>query len=122
MCLIEKEPEFHSEEHEKAWLITCAKNLCRDFLRHKENSNLPLQEYDLPYHPEIPGFSEIASILAELSPEDRTLVYLFYVEGYKGRELARIMGMKEATLRSRLLRARARLKDHMEEIGHVFCI
>lgn len=44
-------------------------------------------------------------------PEDYKLpVYLFYYEGYPTAEIARMLGVAPATVRSRLNRARKKLK------------
>ena len=32
---LEKAPDFHDEEHEKAWLIRVATNICRDMVRFR---------------------------------------------------------------------------------------
>ena len=32
---LEKKPEFHDREHEKAWLIRVATNICRDMIRFR---------------------------------------------------------------------------------------
>ena len=51
----------------------------------------------------------LAQVLA--LPEDYKLpVYLFYYEGYPTAEIARMLGVAPATVRSRLNRARKKLK------------
>ena len=32
---LEKKPDFRNEEHEKAWLIRVATNICRDMIRFR---------------------------------------------------------------------------------------
>ncbi len=42
---LQKAPVFESAEHEKAWLITTAKNKCRDMLRFRaRHPQIPLEE------------------------------------------------------------------------------
>lgn len=108
---LEKRPVFESPEHEKAWLLTVTRNGCISRLRSKQRQNLPL-EVDIP----IPGPEEREELeeLFALPPEDREVLHLFYYEGYSTREIAKITGVREGTVRSRLSRARGKLKALLE--------
>ena len=108
---LEKRPVFESPEHEKAWLLTVTRNGCISRLRSKQRQNLPL-EVDIP----IPGPEEREELeeLFALPPEDREVLHLFYYEGYSTREIAKITGAREGTVRSRLSRARGKLKALLE--------
>lgn len=112
--LLRKEP-FESPEHEKAWLIVCASNLCKNQLAHWYRS----KRTDVEEMAKIPATAqeqdETLQLLFKLSDEDRQLVYLIYYEGYKITEVAQITGRNESTLRSRLAKARAELKLILEE-------
>ena len=57
----------------------------------------------------------VLSAVLSLSQTDRTLVYLFYYENLKTAEIARITGIKDATVRTRLRRARLTLKEILQE-------
>lgn len=108
---LEKRPVFESPEHEKAWLLTVTRNGCISRLRSKQRQNLPL-EVDIP----TPGPEEREELeeLFALPPEDREVLHLFYYEGYSTREIAKITGVREGTVRSRLSRARGKLKALLE--------
>ena len=108
---LEKRPVFESPEHEKAWLLTVTRNGCISRLRSKQRQNLPL-EVDIP----IPGPEEREELeeLFALPPEDREVLHLYYYEGYSTREIAKITGTREGTVRSRLSRARGKLKALLE--------
>lgn len=54
---------------------------------------------------------QVEDALAVLAPHDRRLVRMRYVEDCDYAEIARVMGMNETTVRVRLHRARARLRD-----------
>ena len=45
----------------------------------------------------------------------RAAIHLFYYEGYSTEEIARITGQRPGTVRSRLFRARQKLKTLLEE-------
>ena len=57
---------------------------------------------------------ELEEALAILSEEDRDIVLLSVVSGYKTREIAQMLGINHATVRSKLSRALAKMKDFLE--------
>ena len=52
--------------------------------------------------------------LGQLPPADRAVLHLFYYEGFSTGEIAGILGVREGTVRSRLTRARGRLRRLLE--------
>jgi RNA polymerase sigma-70 factor, ECF subfamily len=57
---------------------------------------------------------ELMSALAALEPADRAIVVLRHLLGYRASELARMLDMPAASVRTRLARALARLRAVME--------
>ncbi|MGI5840348.1 MAG: RNA polymerase sigma factor [bacterium] len=111
--VVEKHPSFQSPEHEKAWLLRVTVNLCRDRLRNNARRRT------LPLLASYPAQAEdeqslLAAVLA-LPPHYRAVIHLFYYEGYRTAEIARITGQKDGTVRSLLARARQKLKNHLED-------
>lgn len=115
---MEHAPVFQSREHEKAWLTKVAANLCRDVYRARmrhptvniENSLEEISEYC-----ELPEQSEVLSELMKLPGKLKTVVYLYYIEGYKTTEIAGLVGTTVNTVRKRLQRGRACLKLSLTE-------
>ena len=110
--LSKKMPNFKSEEHEKAWLIrvtiNCSKNLLNSaFLRHKSDAEKELTFENEDRH-------EIYYAVLELPLKYRTIIYLYYYEGYKIDEISRILKTNENTVKSQLARAREKLKTKLE--------
>jgi len=60
---------------------------------------------------------QLDSALAELSDEHRIIVLLHDTEGYKLNEIQELMGIPVGTVKSRLHRARARLREILDENG-----
>ena len=108
---LEKRPEFESEAHESAWFITVTRNGCISRLRSKSRQNLSL-DVDIP----VPGPEEREEIdeMFALPSEDREVIHLYYYEGYSTGEIAKLTRTREGTVRSRLSRARGKLKALME--------
>jgi len=64
---------------------------------------------------------DLSQALAKLSDRDRLVVWLHDVEGYKHREIAQLLGKTESYSKTRLNRARARLRKLItrhERHGH----
>lgn len=108
--LISAGTEFRSAEHERAWLIVTASNLCKNALRHWTSRLDSLEE-----HPELEeSAAETGAVLeavTSLPDKYKTAVYMYYYEGYDTREIAGILNCPHATVRTRLARARKILKN-----------
>ena len=91
MKLIARPRRFNDAEHEKAWLIVCAQNHCRDVQRRAQRD-------------------ETLDAVLALPEKYKTCVYLFYYEGYRTAEIAALTGVPASTVRSHLSEARALLK------------
>jgi RNA polymerase sigma-70 factor, ECF subfamily len=59
---------------------------------------------------------ELRGALLELSPADRTAL-LMAAQGYSGAEIAQAVGRSSAAIRTRLCRARGRLRDLLQPTG-----
>lgn len=106
---MEKAPEFVSSEHEKAWFLRVTANCCKDCLRfRKRHSYISLEELQ-EYLPA----SENRQLLYELyalPTKWKTILLLYYFEGYSTREIAKITGLSENAVKKRLQRGRDALK------------
>lgn len=105
-CL-EKDPDFESSAHEKAWLLRVTVNGCKSRLRSPwRRRTAPLLD---TYPTAGPGEHSLMETIGALPPKDRTVLHLYYYEGYQTAEIAELTGWREGTVRSRLTRARAKL-------------
>ncbi len=110
-------PVFDSQDHEKAWLLRVASNLCKNRLIYDRRRRAdPLSE--TLAQEDRPDLSFVWEAVKALPVHQREVVHLFYHEGFATAEIARIVGRKESTVRSDLRRARLRLKEILKE-GYV---
>ena len=65
-------------------------------------------------HEQIGLFMDLESALSTLDPEDRAVVWLHDVEGYKHKEIAGLFGKTESFSKTRLSRARSKLRAVLE--------
>ena len=113
--LMTSNKDFENDEHVKAWLIVTTRNICRNLLK----SWWRVKRVDMETIAEQPVFeisdSEIWSIVSGLDEKYQLSVYLHYYEGYKTEEVASILGVNHATIRTRLRTARKKLKLILED-------
>ena len=86
MRLVDHPRTFESEEHEKAWLLVVAANICKDVLKSAARTRVVAMPEDGP------------------EPAADT-------EGWKTDDIARHLGAPPSTVRNRLRDARALLKE-----------
>lgn len=104
---------FHHAEHEKAWIIRVTMNTCRDVLRSPWRRWFsPVAEVPIPYDQAVSV--DVVALVLSLPRKYRTVIHLYYYEGYKTYEKAPLLDMKEATIRTQLKRARELLKAKLE--------
>ena len=103
---------FLDEAHEKAWLIVTARNLCRDELRRPRRRELPLEQASCLYS-EDPEPDETMRAISALSDKYRTVLYLYYYEGYGTPQIAKLLHLPDSTVRSHLRRGRSTLKKQL---------
>ena len=106
---------FESQEHEKAWLIRTATNLCKDHFRHwwlKTVGMDKIPEDAVEYSFDTDGTYEM---IMSLPPKYKTVIYLYYYEGYSTAEIAKMLNKNHSTIRSHLHNARKLLKIKMED-------
>ena len=65
-------------------------------------------------------YQDIFKELSKLKPKYRNIIYLYYYQGYKIKEIAEIMSMNQNTVSSCLTRARENLKEILNEGGEVY--
>ena len=105
----EKAPEFESGAHAKAWLLRVTVNGCKSRLRAPwRRRTAPLLD---TYPADGPEERETLEAVQALPAADRAVVHLYYDEGYRTAEIAAMTGLREGTVRSRLSRARSRLRE-----------
>lgn len=103
------------EQHETAWLVTTAGNICRDYLRRQKRSDSEdiSEAYGLAAKDSSLRNGELLEIVRRLPEKYRTAVYLFYYEDMTAEQIARYTGQRSSTVRSQLTRAREMLRKEL---------
>ncbi|MCD8397060.1 MAG: sigma-70 family RNA polymerase sigma factor [Lachnospiraceae bacterium] len=102
------------DEYAKTWLTRILINECYDILRNQKQL-VSIEEQAMPDWEAPKGdYSDLYEALETLPEEMRICVTLFYMEGYSVREIASILEVNENTIKTRLSRAKARLRRELE--------
>lgn len=104
---------FQSIEHEKAWLIVTATNLCKDHLRHWWRKREDLADYENLQS--VPPFEidETFHTVMNLPNKYKTVIYLYYYEGYTSVEISKMLHKPQSTVRNHLYEARNILRQKL---------
>jgi RNA polymerase sigma factor (sigma-70 family) len=102
----------------RPWLYGIAHNLLRHHYRDEERAlRAYARSVDLnASEPPVPS-SEIATLLAELSSDERDVLLLVAWAELEYAEVAEALGIPVGTVRSRLNRARGRVRELLERSG-----
>ena len=113
--LVRAAPAFRDEAHCRAWLLHVAMNCTRSLFRRPwHRRDLPLEEAANAAAPEGERGDVLEAVL-NLPEQYRAPVHLFYYEDLTVEQIAKIMGLREGTVRTRLSRARGMLRDMLKE-------
>lgn len=123
IALFRKRTPFRDNEHLKAWLIRVTINACRNLARSKKNRPETPLDTSLDHKWGAVDSSEDSLALedavwksvATLKEGLRIVVILYYAEEFTTEEIAKLLRIKESSVRSRLTRARCSLRPLLEE-------
>ena len=112
--VLQKMPEFHDSEHEKAWLLRVTINICKDMLRFRFRHQY-IQIDELEIEAADTDDRQLLQEIIQLPSSWRIVLILHYVEGYSLREIADILSVSENAVKKRMQRAKAGLKKKLQE-------
>ena len=112
------ERSFDSESHRRNYLYRIATNLAHD--RHRSRRgvvSVPLpaehERSALASHDDVAGDAErrtdLGRAMAQLKPREREMLWLAYAHGSSHEEIAETLGLRRASIKMLLFRARRRL-------------
>ncbi len=118
---------FRGHSRVETWLTKIAVNTCLDMLRARKPTVDIDEVYDVASDETTESVAEknakinaVRQALARLPDDMRSVVVLRDIEGLSYEEAASALGLNPGTLRSRLSRARERLKKILLENGELF--
>jgi RNA polymerase sigma-70 factor (ECF subfamily) len=116
-----------SEAHRRNYLFRIATNLVRDLRRRPRVDDVPMGNGRDAIDRADPQSADAAAgaarrvdlgrAMARLKPRERELLWLAYAQGSSHREIAQALGLKTASIKLLLFRARRRLAALLREGG-----
>jgi RNA polymerase sigma-70 factor (ECF subfamily) len=111
------------EQPGEAWLVRTLVNLCRDRYRRlgvRSRVHAALRQEEETGHPEQAAVikATVRTALGRLAPRRRAAIVLHELEGAPVREVARLLGIAEVTVRWHLLAARRELARALGTENH----
>jgi len=114
-----------------SWLRTVVQNRVYDYRKRRKAISLDTEEVmwaleqstDLLERPDIMSIRDemvleiLDAILRTVTPGDAFIMFCFHYLGYSSKDLARMLSFSENTIKSRLRRARERLRRALEDGG-----
>ncbi len=107
-------PVLETREHEKAWLLHVAANLSKNRIRYniRRQTDELMEELVAEQRDDL-GY--VWEAVRALPDKYREVIHLYYYEGYQTAQIAGILNVKDATVRSNLARGREKLKAVLKE-------
>jgi len=114
--LLRTRADFESDDHRRNYLFRIATNLVRD---HRRRFGWPERNAGEHRAEDVAAGVEegdravrrldLARAMQRMKPRERSLLWLAYAQGCSHEEIAEMLGLKKASLKSLLFRARKRL-------------
>lgn len=106
---------FDSDDHVRNWLIRVTVNECKKSFLSPRRRELPMEDVADMLTFETPERSELFYAVMSLPQQYRVPLLLYYYEDYPTADIAQMLHLPPATVRTRLARGRERLKHILQE-------
>ena len=110
LALIEKDITLYPGK-EKTWLLKCAANACKDQLKSFWKKKREDLDENMVFNDD--SDRELWAVVGTLPPKYRTVLHLYYYEGFDQDEIASILGITRTAVQTRMQRARIMLEKEL---------
>lgn len=107
--------KFDSDAHVKHWLIRVTVNDCKKAFLSPWRRETPIEDVADTLAFETPEHSALFYEVMSLPKKYRVPLLLYYYEGYSTADIAQMLHLPPATVRTQLARGRERLKHILQE-------
>lgn len=111
LTCFEKIHTLRQPEYFKTWMIRILINECKRILVHYQRMNMPGELPETGRQDASLAEFEFKEMLDLVDEKYRVILILYYVEGFKLSEIADLLELNENTVKTRLSRARAQIRD-----------
>lgn len=107
----------------KTWIIKILINKCNKIYQKRSRSKLiSIEENNVENYIQAKNEKEDIEfyiLIKDLNYEERIILTLYYAEEYTTKEIAEILNKNENTIKSKILRAKNKLKKNLESKGEI---
>ncbi len=104
----------------KAWAIKILINICNKMYKKQKNINISIEdsklENSLKSNDDFEENIIFKNIIKNLNGDEQIILTLYYYSGYTTKEISKILKIKENTVKSKIRRAKIKLKDEYKEV------
>ena len=98
---------------EKAWLLTCTANACKNYLKSFWRRNVGELDEAISFTDSTD--QSLYDAVMKLPPKYRAVIHLYYYEGYDQSEIGEILHLTRTAVQTRMSRAREMLKKELND-------
>ncbi len=112
--------KLRNEKFFKTWLVRILINQCKKILNNQKKErirNINIEEIENLKTTEKDDYSFITYVLNKLDEKDKEIIILYYYDDFSIREISKILGVAKGTIKSRLSRAREKMKKIINKEG-----
>lgn len=106
----------------KTWLVKILINECNNIYRKKSKYTISYEEKEMENYisaNEDSNDLEFEVLIKNLDTEEKLILTLYYCSKYTVKEISKIMKIKENTVKSKMVRAREKIKQQLEKDGEM---
>lgn len=107
-----------NDNYFKTWIIRILINECNDFYARQGKDDLSfevLESHKSLVSKDFTNNFNMEYLIEFLSKEEQTILTLYYAEDYNEKEIAKILGIKYATIRTKIKRAKEKIALKLRE-------
>lgn len=118
--------KLKSPDKFKKWIITILINKCNRIYRRKYKKDISYEEANIEEFLsnsttlDVESDIDFYEMLSDLKYEERIITILYYMEGYRVKDIKRILKMNENTINTHLFRARTKIKKKEKNGGCIY--
>lgn len=114
LTAFEKIQDLKKPDYFRTWLTRILMNKCKDFLEERSWEIAFDEMPETAYSDRTLDHLMYEELIQAVDEQYRDILVLYYVEGFQSKEIARVLDMKDATVRTRLRRGRENLMQVYE--------
>ncbi len=103
--------EFENDDHIDKWLTRVCINESKNYIKLSFRKNITPDDANDFYTFDSREDHDVFNAVMSLPKKERSVIHLFYYEDMSVKEMAKMLDIKESSVKTRLHRARQRLKN-----------